>query len=129
MVTSCMLGLYFSSFYLLCPVFFPLFPCWLTPTLCFPYRYDLVQVIGDVNDPTGDVEEVEDEAKNSFVPSSDVGGDGKTEDELAASLVKETANAVKDKAMQRSIPPPGTGQRIYEIDPLLNSYREHLDYR
>lgn len=58
-----------------------------------------------------------------------MGGDGKTEDELAASLVKETANAVKDKAMQRSIPPPGTGQRIYEIDPLLNSYREHLDYR
>ncbi|KAM7468289.1 hypothetical protein LguiB_015851 [Lonicera macranthoides] len=30
---------------------------------------------------------------------------------------------------QVSIPPPGPGQRIYEIDPLLNRHREHLDYR
>ncbi|GMP50010.1 hypothetical protein CsSME_00016796 [Camellia sinensis var. sinensis] len=35
----------------------------------------------------------------------------------------------KDVVRQRSIPPPGTGQRIYEIDPLLTSHREHLDYR
>ena len=28
-----------------------------------------------------------------------------------------------------SIPPPGTGQKIYEIDPLLKSHKEHLDYR
>ena len=40
----------------------------------------------------------------------------------------------KDKEVQnivtkRSIPPPGDGQRIYEIDPLLRSHRDHLDYR
>ncbi|CAN6438715.1 unnamed protein product [Victoria cruziana] len=29
----------------------------------------------------------------------------------------------------RSIPPSGTGQRIYEIDPLLKGHRTHLDYR
>lgn len=40
-------------------------------------------------------------------------------------------NISKKKAMvrQRSIPPPGTGQRIYEIDPFLRSHRDHLDYR
>lgn len=30
---------------------------------------------------------------------------------------------------KRAIPPPGLGQRIYEIDPLLRNYRDHLDYR
>ncbi|KAK1323416.1 hypothetical protein QJS10_CPA02g00640 [Acorus calamus] len=29
----------------------------------------------------------------------------------------------------RTIPPPGTGQRIYEIDPLLKAHKRHLDYR
>lgn len=28
-----------------------------------------------------------------------------------------------------SIPPPGKGERIYEIDPLLSNHREHLEYR
>ncbi|XP_042514957.1 1,4-alpha-glucan-branching enzyme 1, chloroplastic/amyloplastic-like [Macadamia integrifolia] len=35
----------------------------------------------------------------------------------------------KSKARPRSIPPPGTGQKIYEIDPMLNDFRNHLDYR
>ncbi|GMP84624.1 hypothetical protein CsSME_00038080 [Camellia sinensis var. sinensis] len=35
----------------------------------------------------------------------------------------------KDVVRKKSIPPPGTGQKIYEIDPLLRSHREHLDYR
>lgn len=30
---------------------------------------------------------------------------------------------------QIAIPPPGAGQRIYEIDPLLSNHREHLEYR
>ncbi|XAR69716.1 1,4-alpha-glucan branching enzyme [Bertholletia excelsa] len=30
---------------------------------------------------------------------------------------------------QRSIPPPGNGQKIYDIDPMLRSHRSHLDYR
>ncbi|CAA6660717.1 unnamed protein product [Spirodela intermedia] len=29
----------------------------------------------------------------------------------------------------RSVPPPGSGQRIYEIDPMLEGHRAHLDYR
>uniref|UniRef100_A0ABL6WPK7 Glycoside hydrolase family 13 N-terminal domain-containing protein n=1 Tax=Cannabis sativa TaxID=3483 RepID=A0ABL6WPK7_CANSA len=29
----------------------------------------------------------------------------------------------------KSIPPPGPGQKIYEIDPMLNGYRQHLEYR
>lgn len=29
----------------------------------------------------------------------------------------------------RVIPPPGTGQRIYEIDPYLKDHQAHLDYR
>ncbi|ERN13141.1 1,4-alpha-glucan-branching enzyme 2-2, chloroplastic/amyloplastic isoform X1 [Amborella trichopoda] len=33
------------------------------------------------------------------------------------------------EALPRTIPPPGTGQRIYEIDPLLEGFRGHLDYR
>ncbi|KAG9160473.1 hypothetical protein Leryth_008853 [Lithospermum erythrorhizon] len=34
-----------------------------------------------------------------------------------------------DIVMKRIIPPPGNGQKIYEIDPMLSSYRSHLDYR
>ncbi|CAA0818856.1 1-4-alpha-glucan-branching enzyme 2-2-chloroplastic/amyloplastic [Striga hermonthica] len=33
------------------------------------------------------------------------------------------------RVRKRVVPPPGIGQRIYEIDPLLSNYREHLDYR
>ncbi|XP_021716832.1 1,4-alpha-glucan-branching enzyme 2-2, chloroplastic/amyloplastic-like [Chenopodium quinoa] len=36
---------------------------------------------------------------------------------------------VQDSVTRRSVPPPGNGQRIYEIDPLLKNYRTHLDYR
>ncbi|XP_043699558.1 1,4-alpha-glucan-branching enzyme 1, chloroplastic/amyloplastic-like isoform X3 [Telopea speciosissima] len=35
----------------------------------------------------------------------------------------------KSEAKPRSLPPPGTGQKIYEIDPMLNDFRNHLDYR
>ncbi|KAM7255145.1 hypothetical protein ACFE04_020386 [Oxalis oulophora] len=30
---------------------------------------------------------------------------------------------------KRSVPPPGNGQKIYEIDPNLTGFRNHLDYR
>lgn len=37
---------------------------------------------------------------------------------------------VKEKeAKPRLVPPPGDGKRIYEIDPMLRSYSDHLDYR
>lgn len=29
----------------------------------------------------------------------------------------------------RVIPPPGDGQRIYQIDPMLERFRNHLDHR
>lgn len=35
----------------------------------------------------------------------------------------------KAETIVRSIPPPGTGQRIYEIDPFLLGHKEHIDYR
>lgn len=42
----------------------------------------------------------------------------------------EFSNGLKmGEARLKSIPPPGSGQKIYEIDPLLRGHREHLDYR
>lgn len=38
-------------------------------------------------------------------------------------------NTEKSEAKPRSIPPPGAGQKIYEIDPQLFGFREHIDYR
>jgi len=34
-----------------------------------------------------------------------------------------------DEATPKTIPPPGAGQRIYDIDPSLLAHREHLDFR
>ncbi|URE01897.1 Carbohydrate-binding module 48 (Isoamylase N-terminal domain), partial [Musa troglodytarum] len=44
-----------------------------------------------------------------------------------SSQAKEEVEDVEEKP--RLVPPPGTGQRIYEIDPSLKGYRGHLDYR
>ncbi|GFZ02480.1 starch branching enzyme 2.1 [Actinidia rufa] len=49
--------------------------------------------------------------------------------DVETSVLSHDISKEKDMVQQMSIPPPGTGQRIYEIDPLLRSYREHLDYR
>nr|GMD39570.1 starch branching enzyme II [Ipomoea batatas] len=38
-------------------------------------------------------------------------------------------SAESEMVKKRAIPPPGLGQRIYEIDPLLKNFRDHLDYR
>lgn len=43
------------------------------------------------------------------------------------SQANETIEKVEEKP--RFIPPPGSGQRIYEIDPSLEGHRAHLDYR
>ncbi|THU50859.1 hypothetical protein C4D60_Mb06t24770 [Musa balbisiana] len=54
------------------------------------------------------------------------------------SMDEDVEGAVSSQAIKRImdvqekprfVPPPGTGQRIYEIDPSLNGYRGHLDYR
>ncbi|RDX73804.1 1,4-alpha-glucan-branching enzyme 1, chloroplastic/amyloplastic [Mucuna pruriens] len=34
-----------------------------------------------------------------------------------------------DEAKPKIIPPPGSGQKIYDIDPSLLAHREHLDFR
>jgi 1,4-alpha-glucan branching enzyme len=39
------------------------------------------------------------------------------------------SHSVDQEVGQRKIPPPGDGKRIYDIDPMLNSHRNHLDYR
>lgn len=53
----------------------------------------------------------------------EMGGMG-TSDSLEENIIDES-----ERVWKRAIPPPGLGQRIYEIDPMLNSYRSHLDYR
>lgn len=40
------------------------------------------------------------------------------------------AKVVKERGVRpRVVPPPGDGKKIYEIDPMLRSYSNHLDYR
>ncbi|KAK8672161.1 hypothetical protein V6N13_110534 [Hibiscus sabdariffa] len=36
---------------------------------------------------------------------------------------------IEVEAKPMSIPPPGAGQKVYEIDPLLLDFRDHIDYR
>ena len=48
--------------------------------------------------------------------------------ELPESLATEKI----DEPMEEKpgvIPPPGSGQKIYEYDPYLEAHRAHLDYR
>ncbi|KAF5473600.1 hypothetical protein F2P56_010200 [Juglans regia] len=94
-------------------------------------------VLHDVNDPTIEHEKkLEDEEKFVEPPSRYHEIDNE-QDSASSTLAGEEASAPidgtesieEDEARTRTIPPPGTGQRIYEIDPLLNNYREHLDYR
>ncbi|OAY72883.1 1,4-alpha-glucan-branching enzyme 1, chloroplastic/amyloplastic [Ananas comosus] len=47
--------------------------------------------------------------------------------ESVTSQAKNSVEVVEEKP--RSIPPPGNGQRIYDIDPLLRGHHAHLDYR
>ena len=43
--------------------------------------------------------------------------------------VEEMISRESEQVRKRTIPPPGNGQRIYEIDPLLRNFSGHLDYR
>ncbi|KAG5055660.1 hypothetical protein JHK85_008170 [Glycine max] len=43
--------------------------------------------------------------------------------------VGRKAKIVSDEVKPKIIPPPGAGQKIYEIDPSLLAHREHLDFR
>lgn len=87
------------------------------------------QMIHDSNDLTMEAEEeIEVKEKQDSV-SSLVIGDGDASDKGVSAPLQDTAVIEKEEVKKRTIPPPGSGQRIYEIDPLLLGYREHLDYR
>ncbi|KAL5976399.1 hypothetical protein ACLOJK_020730 [Asimina triloba] len=71
--------------------------------------------------PTEDEVKMDDE--KGFVSSESAVHD--TIDSIPPSTQEDSESAVK----QRAIPPPSTGQKIYEIDPLLRGFQSHLDYR
>ncbi|KAG2262463.1 hypothetical protein Bca52824_069542 [Brassica carinata] len=51
-----------------------------------------------------------------------------TEDQASVSV--NSSKVVREREVKpRTVPPPGNGQIIYEIDPMLRSYKDHLDYR
>uniref|UniRef100_A0A5B6ZJR3 1,4-alpha-glucan branching enzyme n=1 Tax=Davidia involucrata TaxID=16924 RepID=A0A5B6ZJR3_DAVIN len=68
------------------------------------------------------------ELHQNSVSSPLLGEDDKAKDVETSIPLQETSSE-NDVAGHRSIPPPGTGKRIYEIDTLLRAHREHLDYR
>lgn len=59
--------------------------------------------------------------------------DGDGEDEAKAEgtsdLKYETISDESTRIRGKIIPPPSIGHKIYEIDPMLNNHRQHLDYR
>lgn len=70
------------------------------------------------------------EVKDQVVPSSKVVDDEALVEETPEPLEgTSSTETVETIPIKRSIPPPGSGQRIYEIDPYLISYQQHLDYR
>ncbi|KAK6779441.1 hypothetical protein RDI58_021625 [Solanum bulbocastanum] len=75
------------------------------------------------SDLTGSVEELD------FASSLQLQEGGKLEESKTLNTSEETITDESDRIRERGIPPPGLGQKIYEIDPLLTNYRQHLDYR
>lgn len=84
------------------------------------------QVLHDVDNQTMEADEklVEETDQDlQSLPVDNVDGDQAPLEEIS---IPSKSNA---DFTVRSIPPPGGGQRIYEIDPYLLNHREHLDYR
>lgn len=76
--------------------------------------------------------EVPSDVEDELVSSSEV------VDEDKEALVEETSDPIEgtssteqydNQTIKRTIPPPGAGQTIYDIDSYLIPYREHLEYR
>jgi 1,4-alpha-glucan branching enzyme len=67
---------------------------------------------------------VEEKAYSSAAQATSAAAEESSEVDAA---IKAKAPLVEEKP--RVISPPGDGQRIYEIDPMLEGYRGHLDYR
>lgn len=82
------------------------------------------------NEVNLDEEQLEEMNEKEFVTSpvlvEDIAASKKEEESLISlfDIDKES-----ESIRELSIPPPGKGQKIYEIDPLLNNHREHLEYR
>ncbi|CAL9102190.1 unnamed protein product [Musa acuminata var. zebrina] len=72
---------------------------------------------------------IELEAGQTSISSALIGEESMNQGDKSSvsSQAKEEVEDVEEKP--RFVPPPGTGQRIYEIDPSLKGYRVHLDYR
>ncbi|CAM8931061.1 unnamed protein product [Rhodiola kirilowii] len=81
------------------------------------------------------VEEIETESASNSTEGDEhqnlllVHEDKKNQDAGTPGSLKTSPNVATGRKKPRVIPPAGTGTRIYEIDPLLKSYRDHLDYR
>ncbi|XVF07723.1 hypothetical protein REPUB_Repub06bG0164300 [Reevesia pubescens] len=87
------------------------------------------QVIHDVgSQKMEDDEKIEVEEQES-VPSAVVNDDKAAHSEKPSVPLHGKASTGKSEAKPRSIPPSGAGQKIYEIDPALLGFREHIDYR
>ncbi|CAL5194198.1 unnamed protein product [Lathyrus oleraceus] len=78
----------------------------------------------NIDESTSSYREVGDE-KGSVTSSSLV--DVNTDTQAKKTSVHSDKKVKVDKP--KIIPPPGTGQKIYEIDPLLQAHRQHLDFR
>ncbi|CAK8544033.1 unnamed protein product [Lathyrus sativus] len=78
----------------------------------------------NLDEAASSYKEVGDE-KGSVIASSLV--DANTDTQAKKTSVHSDKKVKVDKP--KIIPPPGAGQKIYEIDPLLQAHRQHLDFR
>ncbi|KAL8125642.1 hypothetical protein AgCh_013052 [Apium graveolens] len=85
---------------------------------------DTILTDDEDREPATEYSEI-DETISSLV----LGEDGTTLGSKAVLSLNGTISRESEMIREISIRPPGTGQKIYEIDPLLKSHKEHLDYR
>lgn len=81
---------------------------------------------GDIepaSDLTGSVEELDTSSSLQLQEG------GKLKESKTLNTSEETIINESDRIREKRVPPPGLGQKIYEIDPLLTNYSQHLDYR
>lgn len=80
-----------------------------------------------LDEPSGNYERVDNEENSAS--SLNVNAGKEVRGVGTSGTSDEKISDESDLLKNRIIPPPGLGQRIYEIDPMLNSHRGHLDYR
>ncbi|CAL0309935.1 unnamed protein product [Lupinus luteus] len=68
------------------------------------------------------------DVEGSFV-SSLVDVNAHAQAEKTSVSIDKKVKIESDEVKPKIIPPPGTGKKIYEIDPFLQAHREHLDFR